>query len=281
MSFKDELDRASKEADDFLLRKGQEKQKRQAVLKEVLDSEFHKLSVDFCKQNDRLIHLVTSSNAVNLLRELRDECNLTITEGIPGFIQMYNPSSPAGNKIIVNPQIEKWYSRHSQKCQQARHRYNGFGSYVSGGYNWDNFESLTMAEWFTLDNPDNFQDLSTAISDYTLLPCYKKWLNLISRFYNLDHDFSEVLRVYKSLYAFIESPLTQSVFIEFSWNLRQTTLGGETFVSGVDSIVVDLNLKNVNVKRERGASISTPTSNFTTAWLKQQIANVFIKFPFF
>lgn len=280
MSIKDELDRALQEKNTESLQLVEEQQKKQEYLKGMLDSVFSMLSLNFQKQYDPLISLILSYDVVNSLRELRDECNLIFTGVTPANIELWSPSSPKGQKRFVNPQVDKWYSQHYRVCSNLSDndsitKFLGLG----GEGHFEDLRKLTLLDWFTLESPETYSDIRSTLADYSRLPCYRLWLDLISRLVKMDTDFVNVQKGFRNLLSYIVTPPTHNYLVVMTWDYRYTYDGDGSYTTTDKEIIIDINFSEIVVKRPGGLSYSTPTGNCTAEWVKKQIANVFVKFP--
>jgi len=280
MSIKDELDRALQEKNTEFLRLLGEQQRKQELLKGMLDAVFSTLSVNFQKQYDPLISLILSYDIVNSLKELRDECNLIYSGMTPAKIDLWSPSSPQGQKRYVNPQVDKWYSQHHRVCSKLGDD-DSFTKFIglSGMGHFEDLRELTLVDWFTLESPETFSDIKLTLADHSRLHCYRLWLDLISRLVKTDLDFVNVQKAFKQLLSYIVSPPTQNFLVVLTWDYQHTYDGDGSYTTSFEEIIINVNFSEIVVNRSGGLSFSTPTGNCTAAWVKQQIASVFVKFP--
>lgn len=286
MSIKDELARAEKERNEASKQHAKDVKQTREFLKGRLDSIFSDFSLQMQSRNQWFIDMLISLNAVNLLDDLRSECNLVYEtrrvsqekKGIFGNSNYVFSEHNIPAMLDINLRSAaynfdgNWRKLHNEKSW-------GMGGNFSHPLSYA-VQHHSIVDCPKLINPKTATDLHSALADYKLWESFKVWSKVIMSEWEIIDNFPKAIKDFEDAINFLEIPPLESIHAQLRWNLKIHSSSSEygNDWETYDQVSVNITPQVVEVRRDNGEKVSTSVDNCTSNWVKQQIANVYVNF---
>ena len=250
MSMKDELERARREKEMASTQDAIEEKQTREQLKTRLDAIFAEYATQQRAQNHWFVDRLTNLNAVGHLRELRKECYLVYE--------------------IKSKTLE-------QKSAWGRISHQRFENKIPAKIELI-IRGLSFRDQRAVIDLDAVTGWQSFLLDHRMWPIYQDWnRDLVSGKGMVDRQ--KYISHFESKIAALTIPPIEGVEVGIKWDYREwiDVSNDHAQERSFSQISAKVTRQEVEVSRNDGMKISISVDDCSSSWLKQQIANVYVK----
>ena len=267
MSIKDELDRARKEKEAESKLKEDVWNKKREILSALLDESLSNLSTSLLPHIIPILNSVKSFNVIESLIDLHKECGLIYDDEEPARISCGLVSNYCDDNLKSK---DRSFTSDLPISEYPRVKVDYYRKYFSYGLR-------SVIEYPTIDIVEPAM-VASSLVDFKNGGCYQDRLNRIEEAILAFPDFDLVTQGFRESLNFLTLPPIRNLTVKLTWNYYYHRGGvDDPSHEEYSEIQVALRPDLTSISRLNGLSASIATNKCTPSWVKQQLANVYVK----